>query len=46
VDLYVWSGNAVLDVSADSLGPPLSRAYLLAADIAIARDALASLRRN
>ena len=46
VDLYVWSGNAIVEIGADSLGPPLSRADLLAADVAMARDALASLRRG
>ncbi len=46
VDLYIWSGNAVVEISAGSLGSPLSRADMLAADIAMARDALASLRRG
>ncbi len=46
VDLYVWSGNAEVDVSCTDVGfgPPLSRAGKLAADIAMARDVLASLR--
>lgn len=45
VDLFVWSGNAEVEVSSTDLGlaPPLSRAGKLAADIAIARDVLATL---
>ena len=48
VDLLVWSGNAEVDVSCSDVGfgPPLSRAGKLAADIAIARDVLASLPRG
>jgi hypothetical protein len=48
VELDVWSGNAVIDMTFDSssiLGPAPSRAGMLAADIALARDALASLKR-
>jgi hypothetical protein len=47
VELLVRSGNAVIDVSyGDPAFPPeLSRAGKLAADIAIARDVLAGLRR-
>ena len=44
----VWSGNAVIEMTFDSssiLGPAPSRAVMLAADIAMARDALASLKR-
>jgi hypothetical protein len=45
VELYVWSGNAQFQVSftdlSSSSGP--SRATLLAADIAMARDVLRSL---
>ncbi len=46
VDLYVWSGNAEVQVSCADVGfgPPLSRAGKLAADIAMARDVLAGLR--
>jgi hypothetical protein len=45
VDLYVWSGNAELQVSVTDLpfSTPLSRATKLAADIAMARDVLADL---
>jgi hypothetical protein len=45
VDLYVLSGNAVIQVSFTDLasGPALSRAQLLAADIAMVRDVLADL---
>lgn len=48
VELYVWSGNAVIQMSFTGnsiLGPAPSRAVMLAADIAMARDALASLKR-
>jgi hypothetical protein len=48
VELDVWSGNAVIEMTFDSnsiLGPAPSRAVMLAADIAMARDALASLKR-
>jgi hypothetical protein len=49
VTLYVWSGNAELNISATDLGlsfgAPLSRAEKLAADIALARDVLARLKR-
>lgn len=49
VALYVWSGNAELNISATDLGlsfgAPLSRAEKLAADIAMARDVLARLHR-
>jgi hypothetical protein len=49
VALYVWSGNAELNISATDLGlsfgTPLSRAQKLAADIAMARDVLARLHR-
>jgi len=47
VDLYVWSGNVVVEMSYSDVpfgGPPLSRAGKLAADIAMARDVLAGLR--
>ena len=47
VILYVWSGNAELDISATDLGPvfgaPLSQDEKLAADSALARDVLARL---
>jgi hypothetical protein len=46
VDLYVRSGNAVAEIRTDSLDSPLGRAGLLAADIAMARDALGRLRRS
>ena len=48
VELDVWSGNAVIEMTFDGssiLGPGPSRAVMLAADIALARDALASLKR-
>jgi hypothetical protein len=49
VSLYLWSGNAELDIGATDLGPafgpPLSQAAKLAADIAVARDVLARLHR-
>jgi hypothetical protein len=48
VELDVWSGNAVIQMTFDSNsieGPAPSRAEMLAADIAMARDALASLKR-
>jgi hypothetical protein len=47
VALYVLSGNASVEVSASDvgIGAPLSRAGKLAADIAMARDVLASLHR-
>ena len=48
VELDVWSGNAVIEMTFDSssiLGPAPSRSVMLAADIAMARDALASLKR-
>jgi hypothetical protein len=47
VALYVLSGNAEVEVSASDvgIGAPLSRAGKLAADIAMARDALARLHR-
>ncbi|HET9974564.1 MAG TPA: hypothetical protein VFQ68_40475 [Streptosporangiaceae bacterium] len=49
VTLYVWSGNAELNIGATDLGlsfgVPLSRAAKLAADIAMARDVLARLHR-
>jgi hypothetical protein len=48
VELDVWSGNAVIQMSFDSNSieaPPPSRAVMLAADIAMARDVLASLKR-
>ena len=47
VALYVLSGSAEVEVTASDVGisPPLSRAGKLAADIAMARDVLASLRR-
>jgi hypothetical protein len=48
VDVYAWSGNVVVKMSFvdDTLaGPPLSQAGKLAADIAMARDVLASLKR-
>jgi hypothetical protein len=46
--LYVLSGNASVEVSSSDVGitAPLSRAEKLAADIAAARDVLASLRRG
>jgi hypothetical protein len=49
VELDVWSGNAVIQMTFDSNsieGPPPSRAVMLAADIAVARDALARLHRT
>jgi hypothetical protein len=46
VDLYVRSGNAVAEIRTDSLDSPLGRADLLAADIAMARDALGRLHRS
>lgn len=47
VSLYVWSGNAEVNLSAEDVGfgSPLSRAGKLAAEIAIARDVLARLDR-
>ena len=47
VTLYVWSGNAVLNIGVSDIGfgVPLSRAGKLAAETAIARDVLARLRR-
>jgi len=49
VDLYVWSGNVVIDMSYSDVpfgSAPDSRAGKLAADIATARDVLAGLRRG
>jgi hypothetical protein len=48
VALFVRSGNASLEVNASDVGisPPPSRAGKLAADIAMARDALASLHHS
>jgi hypothetical protein len=48
VDLFVRSGNATLEMDASDVGitPPPSRAGKLAADIAMARDALAALHRG
>ena len=49
VDVYVWSGNATVEMSFtdDSLaGPPLSQAGKLAADIAMIRDVLAGLHHT
>ncbi len=48
VDLFVRSGNATLEVDASDVGitAPPSRAGKLAADIAMARDALAALHRG
>jgi hypothetical protein len=46
VELFVWSGNAEIDVAYSGLtvdGPPPSRATILAGDIAMARDILAAL---
>jgi len=46
VDLYVWSGNVVVDMSYSDVpfgSPPDSRAGKLAADIAMVRDVLAGL---
>jgi hypothetical protein len=49
VTLYVWSGNAELEIGATDLGlsfgAPLSQAEKLAADTALARDVLTRLRR-
>lgn len=47
VTLYAWSGNAELNIGVADVGfgAPLSRAGKLAADTAIARDVLASLKR-
>jgi hypothetical protein len=50
VVLEMWSGNAVIDMTFDSLppvlAPPPTRAVMLATDIAMARDALAHLRHT
>ncbi len=48
VTLDVLSGNAVVEVNSSDVGisPPLSQAGKLAADIAAARDVLASLRHS
>jgi hypothetical protein len=49
VDVYAWSGNASVEMSFNDdpyAGPPLSQAGKLAADIAMARDVLAGLRRS
>jgi hypothetical protein len=46
VDLYVWSGNAEIEVNFTELPPPTpSRAVLLAGAAAMARDVLADLPR-
>lgn len=47
VSLYVWSGNAEVDVTSTDLGfgSPLSRAAKVAADIAVARDVLGRMHR-
>src|SRR5689334_22071450 len=48
VELDVWSGNAVTEMTFDGssiLGPAPSRVVMLAADLALARDALARLKR-
>jgi hypothetical protein len=47
VSLYLWSGNAEVNLSAEDIGfgLPLSRAGKLAAEIAMARDVLARLDR-
>lgn len=48
VTLDVLSGNAVVEVNSSDVGisPPLSQAGKLAADTAVARDVLASLRHS
>jgi hypothetical protein len=47
VTLYVWSGNAEVQLSYSQEGAttPVSRAVMLAADIAMARDVLSDLPR-
>jgi hypothetical protein len=48
--LCIWSGNAEIETTFSDLAPPivpaLSRATLLAADLAMARDVLADLPRS
>lgn len=49
MELEVWSGNAVVQMTFDGdpvLAPAPSQATMLAADIAMARDVLAGLRRT
>jgi hypothetical protein len=48
VQLYVWSGNAEIQVSFSNVpfSTPVSRAAMLAADTAITRDVLADLHRK